>query len=306
MKVLMVCSYRYYAPYTEHIAPFIYEQAKELRKLGVEIKYYIIKGGWKGYVKAIWKLRQAISSYKPDIVHAHSGLCCFVASLQRSKVPVISTFHGSDIHNHRVRVFSYYAMRHSNANFFVSQQMLNMVSPVSNAAVIPCGVDTNEFHYMDMKKCRQLLGWTQDKIYILFSKEFSDVVKNYPLAKAAVSKIPNSELVELYGYNRQQMVWLYNACDCALMTSFTEGSPQFVKEAVACGCPVVSTDVGDVSEVIAGIKNCKITSYDVENVVFALQSMMNIGHSEKPQLNDRYLADTIAQKIFKIYEKSIK
>ena len=37
-----------------------------------------------------------------------------------------------------------------------------------------------------------------------------------------------------------------NACDVALLTSIHEGSPQFIKEALACNRPIVSTDVGDV------------------------------------------------------------
>ena len=59
--------------------------------------------------------------------------------------------------------------------------------------------------------------------------------------------LPDAELLELKGYNRVQVATLMQAVDAILMTSFTEGSPQVIKEALACGCPIVSVDVGDVS-----------------------------------------------------------
>ena len=49
-----------------------------------------------------------------------------------------------------------------------------------------------------------------------------------------------------------------NAVDCFLMTSNTEGSPQVIKEALACGCPIVSVDVGDVKQQIKGVDGCCI------------------------------------------------
>jgi len=52
-------------------------------------------------------------------------------------------------------------------------------------------------------------------------------------------------------------VWL-NASNVLLLTSLHEGSPTVVKEALACGLPVVSVDVGDVAERIEGIEGCHL------------------------------------------------
>jgi glycosyltransferase involved in cell wall biosynthesis len=49
-----------------------------------------------------------------------------------------------------------------------------------------------------------------------------------------------------------------NAADVLLVTSFTEGSPTVVQEAMACNLPVVSVDVGDVRERLQGVAACEV------------------------------------------------
>ena len=53
-----------------------------------------------------------------------------------------------------------------------------------------------------------------------------------------------------------------NASDLLLITSFSETGPIVAKEAIACNCPIVSTDVGDVKILINNIRNCFITIFD--------------------------------------------
>ena len=302
MKILIVCSHRYYAPYTDYVAPFIYEQMQGLKKLGCDFRICFVKGGGlKSYWHAWKNLRKMIDEYKPNLVHAHYGLCCMIANLQR-RVPVVSTYHGSDINNSKTRWISKIAIRLSQRNIFVSERLMSLIKRPKRAIVIPCSVDTTTFYPMDKLECRKQLGMDLEKKYILFSKEFADTVKNYPLAKQAVEKYnPQAELLEFYGYAREQVSLLYNAVDLGLMTSFTEGSPQFVKEAVACGCPVVSTDVGDVREVIDGVSNCYLSTYEVDDVVNGMQKALAVGHLQKTHIPERYTAEYIAKTIFELY-----
>lgn len=307
MKVLIVCSHRYYAPYTDYVAPFIYEQMQGLKSHGCEFRICFVRGGGaKSYLKAWLDIRKAIREYQPDLIHAHYGLCGVVANLQR-KVPVICTYHGSDINEKNVRKLSMIAVRLSHYNIFVSHKLHDMAGSPTKSIVVPCAVDVNHFRPMDKLICREQLGMDADKIYILFSKEFADEVKNYPLANSAVIGLNrNAELIEFYGYTREQVPLLYNAVDCGLLTSFTEGSPQFVKEAVACGCPVVSTDVGDAKEVIDGVKNSYICSYETNDVVQKLQKAIDMGHLQTTHLNQKYIHENIVNQIFEIYQKVCK
>ena len=100
----------------------------------------------------------------------------------------------------------------------------------------------------------------EKKKFILFASAFDNAVKNAPLAKEAVSLMQNdnAELLELKGFSREEVTLLMCAADAFLMTSFSEGSPQVIKEAMACGCPIVSVDVGDVKERVGGVDGCYV------------------------------------------------
>ncbi len=232
------------------MAPFIIEQVASITDLGVEADYFTIEQkGIKGYLRSRKSLISKIADYKPDIIHAHYGLAGLLANLQR-KVPVITTYHGSDINHNRVFLFSKIAICLSKFNIFVSKKNIKKAGVERNFALIPCGVDTAIFHPQDKTECREQLGLKSDIKYVLFSSSFDNEVKNPKLAQRLMNKLQGVELLELKGYSREEVSMLMNAVDCCLMTSHTEGSPQFIKEAMACGCPILTVDVGDVKEVI--------------------------------------------------------
>jgi glycosyltransferase involved in cell wall biosynthesis len=244
MRILIVCSGN-----KGQASPFVEEQARHLKQSGCAIELFLIQGkGWKGYLKNRSRLVATITSFKPDIVHAHSGMSALLAGLQRS-VPVVATFHGSDVNVARLRFFTRIASVLSRAQIVVSQDMKRILGS-SSVHVIPCAVNTDIFFPADRQNERQRLGWATNETYVLFSSSFTSAVKNAPLAMEAVRLLSDYQvhLIELNGKSRQEVASLLNACDVALMTSFSEGSPQFIKEAMACATPVVSTRVGDVAE----------------------------------------------------------
>lgn len=272
MKILIVCSGN-----SGRVAPFISEQVIALQSLGAETDYFLVqqKGIW-GYLKERKNLLSKIKTFKPDIIHAHYGLSGLLANLQR-RIPVVTTYHGSDINNPRVYPFSRLCMMLSEHNIFVSQKNMDKPGLNGKKSLIPCGVDTGLFTPMEQAEARRLLGLDADKKYVLFAGAFHNKVKNASLAKSALAMLPGVSLLELKGYTRQQVVWLMNAVDAVLMTSFTEGSPQFIKEAMACNCPVVSVPVGDVPDVTGGVEGCYITTYDSTDVAGKLQLALRYG-----------------------------
>lgn len=255
MKVLIVARCK-----DGKYAPFISEQVDALTKLGIECQYFgITQKGFLGYLKKLHGLRNAIVSFQPDIIHAHYGLCGLLANLQR-RIPVVTTYHGSDINNPTARKLSKWAIKLSAHNVFVSKSNIIIAHPTkNNYSLIPCGINLEDYPIIDRLKAREELGLDYNKKYVLFSGAFGNRVKNAPLAKAAISLLPEVELIELKGFNRPQVALLMQAVNAFLMTSFTEGSPQVIKEAMMCGCPIVSVDVGDVKEMIEGLDGCYIS-----------------------------------------------
>lgn len=158
---------------------------------------------------------------------------------------------------------------------------------------------------MDKSEARERMGLDPDRKYVLFSGAFDNTVKNAPLAKAAMDLVPDAELLELTGFSRMQVATLMQAVDALLMTSFTEGSPQVVKEAMACGCPVVSVDVGDVRDVTDGVAGCFVTDRDEESLASAIEEALRFGR--KTSGRDRIIGkgltnDLIARRIIDVYE----
>lgn len=260
MRVLAVCSFK--VKQKEKVSPFVREQVSALRNCGAESDIFIVKGkGIFGYLNQFKSLKERIKEFNPDIVHAHFGLCGLLANLQR-KVPVITTYHGSDINDKRTFLFSKAAMQLSAWNIFVSRKTLEIAKPKQNHSLLPCGIDFSELQLIPRSEARQRMKLDLDKKYVLFAGAFDNQVKNAPLAKEAVAFLQNEklELLELKGYSREEVTLLMCAADAFLMTSFTEGSPQVIKEAMACGCPIVSVDVGDVKERVDGVAGCYVAN----------------------------------------------
>jgi glycosyltransferase involved in cell wall biosynthesis len=139
---------------------------------------------------------------------------------------------------------------------------------------------------------------------VLFSGAFDNPVKNPTLAQETIGRMPEVTLLELKGYSRPQVAILMQAVDVLLMTSFTEGSPQVIKEALACGCPIVSVDVGDVAERVAGVDGCYIAMSDVPSLTDALNRAITFGKRTRGRdviLHEGLSNDRIASRLIDIY-----
>ncbi len=310
MKILIVASDK-----NGRFAPFIEEQIAALEARGIEVLRYGVTGkGFTGYLRELPALRRLIRAERPDIIHAHYGLCGLLANLQRL-VPVVTTYHGSDINLPAILRFSKIAMRLSAWNIFVSKRNIDFAigrrgdeakRRLGKYSLLPCGVNLPKpWSEMKHQQVEQLTlnQWGQEVLsadakHVLFAGAFDNAVKDSELAKSTIafyneaignrqwaiesdtnrqSPIANRQikLIELKGYTRDQVTALMYNCDALLMTSKTEGSPQVVKEAMACGCPIVSVDVGDVAERTSGVEGCYVVSTrEPKDIAEALQKAL--------------------------------
>tara|TARA_R110002073_G_scaffold72537_1_gene177538 strand:- start:547289 stop:548197 length:909 start_codon:yes stop_codon:yes gene_type:complete len=302
MKILIVASGN-----SNALNPFIADQMAALMKEHVVMDYFLIKGsGVSGYLSNYKALLKKIKEYNPDILHAHYGLSGLFASLQRKK-PVITTFHGCDVNVPKLRAISFLADKLSAKSIFISTKLANKLNK-KDPTVIPCGIDLDVFYPMDKNSAREKLNLSKSKKYILFSSAFSNHVKNFPLAQEAVSMTGNKnlEILELKGYNREEVALLMNAVDLVLLTSLREGSPQFIKEAMSCNTPIVSVDVGDVKDVISTTKGCYIAENNSEDISFKIEKALELEEVTKGRENiQQFDNKIIAKDIIAIYNSII-
>lgn len=252
MRILEVS--RYKNNFADHQLPFVTEQGESLRKAGCEVEFFLVKGN---YVKAVGALKKKIREFKPDIVHAHFGLSAITAELQ-GLVPVVTTFHNGETHNWHVNLMTSLMSLRAKHVIYVAQHIYDMVYfKARNYSIIPCGVCLEDCVIMEKAEARKKLGWSDDKKYIMFGGAFSNLRKNYPLLKEAVSIIDNQkskiEVIEMRGLSRKDCVLRMNACDVFALPTKNEGSPQALKEAMACNCPIVATDVADIKHLLGDL-----------------------------------------------------
>lgn len=304
MKVLVVS--RYKEQYASHMLPFVAEQTASLRAVGCEVEAFLLRGN---YPKQWKSLRAKIREFKPDVIHAHYGLTCLVVNLATRRVPVVSTYHGSDINVKSVRRFSKMAMCLSAWNIFVSQRNVDLAKPRKRWSLIPCGVALSDDQLQARKEARKALGWSATDKKVLFAGAFDNPVKDSELAMSAIATLDDVDLIELRGYSREQVNTLMCAANCLLMTSKTEGSPQVIKEALACGCPIVSVDVGDVAERTEGVDGCYVVaSREPNGIAAALEKAIAFeGKTDGREkiIENGLSSEMVAQKIIDIYKSII-
>ena len=304
MKVLIVASGN-----SAVISPFVKEQGDSLKEIGLDIDYFLIKGkGITGYLKNYFNLNRLIKTNTYDIIHAHYGLSGLLATFQ-SHVPVVITFHGSDVNLNRTNFYlSFLASRLSDANIFVHESLSKKLSLFSDKAeIIPCGVNLNLFKPIDKLASRDKLGLDHNYNYVLFSSSFNNKIKNAALAKLALSNFENIILLEMKGYSREEVHLLMNAVDILIVTSYSETGPLVVKEALACNCPIISTDVGDVKELANGTKNCYIVEYDAKQVEQRIRDILSSNKKSDGRAAVKHLSlEKIATDVYSVYERVLK
>ena len=199
MKILIVGNNK-----PGHFTPFVEEQARALQLQGCDVVFFGVQGkGIMGYLRCLPALKHAIKQHQPDLIHAHYGLSGVLANLQRL-VPVVTTYHGSDINKPNILRFSKIAMRLSAHNIFVSQRNVTLaLSPNSlityrlkkRYTLLPCGVNLPlPWSEMQTHQVEQLTlnQWVQEKLqldakHVLFAGAFDNAVKDPELAKSAIA-----------------------------------------------------------------------------------------------------------------------
>ena len=293
---------------------FVQEQGRSLEQLGCEVEYFAVVGkGIRGYLRNVKPLRKKIQEWKPDVVHAHFGLCGMVAVLAaRKRVPVVITCHNGETLSKSANIISSLAIRRADYTICVAQHIYDkLYLKPKHYMIQPCGIDMKDLPLVDKATAMKEMNLPKDKINILFGGSFSNARKNAPLAQAAISLLKRNDinLIEMKGFNRQQVAMLLNGCDMLLLPTKSEGSPQVLKEAMACNCPIVATDVADIAYLLQGVTNSYVTSFDPADVAEKIMRVIECGErtNGRERIAELRLDNPqVAETILNIYKQIVK
>ena len=306
MNVLLVHSGN--AVTNSHDYTFVNEQGEALREIGVNVYYYAVRGkGAKGYLSSFSGLKKAIITNRIDIVHAHFGLCGALAVLQ-NKVPVVITFHNGETLTFKGKLISSAAAWLSKYNIFVAQHIHDKLFKVPKEySIIPCGIDLRLLPIVNKEEAIKTMRLRKDVPNILLGGSFSNARKNYPLAKEALALLPYEvNLIEMKGFSRAEVDQLLCGCDLFSMPTKSEGSPQVVKEALACNCPIVATGVADIPELLSGVSYCYSTGFDASEIADRVDTVIKSGqrsNGREKVVSMNLDNPLVAKRIKMIYEK---
>lgn len=294
------------------ISPIVQNQGDSLVHQDNTVKYFPIKGkGALGYLSNVRRLKEYLKNNKFDVVHAHYSLTAFVVSMANAS-PLVVSLMGSDvkkgwIYRLIIRIFAFVF---SWKTIIVKSDDMKKSLKIGIAMVIPNGVDMQRFKELDKTECQKKLGWDKNKHHILFPANIVRPEKNYKLLEDAFAELKD-ENIGVHWFNKvpnEETPYWYNAADVVVMTSLWEGSPNAIKEAMACNCPIVSTDVGNVKWLFGDTRGCFFTEYSPSDCADKIR--MALAFKRKTQGRQRIIDlglsnDLVAERLIEIYQQAI-
>jgi len=320
MRVLMItCEWP--TPDNPHGVPFIVRQVEFLRKAGVDIDVFFFRGAKNpaNYLRAWLEVRKKLRQNSYDLIHAQWGQSGPIALPTR--LPLVVTFRGGegegliDINGkctplgHVLRAVGQWMSRRADELVMVSSHMQQFF-PNRTFDVIPSGLDFSKLPLIPQDEARRQLGLHASKPLVLFVGNPADQWKRYALARDVFSRLDKSldaEFVLAWGVPHNRVPVYMNACDAMLFTSFYEGSPNVIKEALACNLPIVSVPVGDVPVRLSGVSGCAVCpDTDPDQMAATLSGILK----NKARTNGRDAVreldeNVLSQRMIGIYQRAM-
>lgn len=311
MKVLFVFS----ANKFNSENPIVSAQGRSISEQNIEVVYFPIIGkGFRGYIGSIFKLRNTINRNRFDIIHAHYSLSGIVAGIAGCK-PLLVSLMGSDV---KAKFWYRFTIRFFNKLFWagciVKTEDMKRTLGLKSVFVQPNGVNLDIFKPIEKKIAQDKLVWNKSKKHILFASDPLRYEKNFGLVERAI-KLINQEDIEVHflkNIEHSKVSDFFNASDVVVLSSLWEGSPNSIKEAMACSRPIVSTNVGDVSWLFMNCDGHYIAEFDPQDfcekvkeaLLFSEQKHRTKGFQRIVELGLN--EGVVASNIISIYEQFIR
>ncbi len=286
---------------------FVHEQVSGLRAQGLEIDVLVVGGKRRklSYVEGVQRFWRQLREHDYDLIHAHYVFSGIVARLQR-RYPLLVSFHGAAEMVGWVGLLCKALAPLVDAVTVTSEQHKRDLGR-RDAHVVPCGVDLDLFVPLPRREARKQLGLPAEAKLVLFVGILRPE-KRLDVIQSAVDILqrqdPSVQLIVATGLPHERIPLYMNACDVFALASDHEGSPVVVKEAMACNLPIVSVDVGDVAQVIAGIEGCYICGRNPADMADKLKQALDRGKRTTGRRVIQSLGlDATIESILRIYEE---
>jgi teichuronic acid biosynthesis glycosyltransferase TuaC len=298
---------------------FIKRQADFLQAAGVEVDVFQFEArkSIANYLRAWWRAQPLLRSGRYDLVHAQFGQSGLPALPKR--LPLVVTLRGSDLlgivgpggrytlAGRFAQALTRLVARNADAVIAVSDHMKEYLPPNMPVTIVPSGLNLTLFRPIPRGEARRHLGLPADKRLVLFAGNPAEPRKRYDLARRAVDALNGSmaaELLVAWGVPHQDMPHYMGACDAMVFTSMQEGSPNVVKEALACNLPVVSVPVGDVEQRLANVAGCELVRDEQPEAIAAgLERVLRRGGRVKGRETVEQLDEVaLTRKVIALYQ----
>lgn len=317
MKVLHVTT-NFPTPDFPIFGIFVKEQVESLQKIGVDCDVFYCDGknrGFKQYITYVPKLWRKIATEHYDVLHCHHALSLIILCMTGwpfFKKTVLSYQNDPD-REWGGKVFNLFRI-------FVNQFIIKNRSEYlkyPKTVYLPNGCNQDFFCPMDKTECRNMLGWDLNKKYVIYMDSNKGVrtQKRRDRFDATVELLKSKygydvETIVMRNTRREEVPVYLNAADLHMISSDFEGSPNSVKECMCCNTPVVSTDVGNVREMIGDIPGAYVVyDFTPEALADACNKVLkshDVFNGREPFLAKGYGMATVADRLKTLYKNIMK
>jgi len=228
-------------------------------------------------LRSVRNLKQVIKDFKPDLIHTHTFKAGLLVRSQRLQVPVVHSFHGHHLYDLEFGFVKRAVINLVERGLAKRSAAIVTVGSQVRDALIKAGIgEFSQFHPIPPGRDEPKVNLVQDKrtefgispseTVVMWLARFTQV-KRPDLVLEIARELPETVFVmagggellkecrekapinvKLVGFQNKDEMW--KMADIGLCTSDSEGMPLSLIEAQMAGVPVVSTDVGSVSEIV--------------------------------------------------------
>lgn len=254
-----------------------------------------------------------VRSFAPDLILSFVLYPYGYAAMkigQSLGVPVVAMGIGSDVHSIGDRISALHTRKVLHEVDFVvtvsedlRQKAIAMGAPPEKTRSIVNGCDVSVFHPKDRAEARRVLGIDPAAEVVVYIGRMDLKKGLHELIDAAISLRPQRPNLHVFlvgegpdqaavesaiatrnaaGYvhvrppcNFDDVAGWIAASDLVTLPSYMEGCPNVVLEALACGRPVVATDVGGIPEIMSDECGCLVPARHSARLAEGLASVLN-------------------------------